>query len=222
MKIKSKTLPRERYYEVYLSNSGAYPISEVHKRAARLFLEAKCSRVLDVGCGNGRLVEILNEAGLECIGCDYLDYSVLYPNSSPAWFQHRCLVADARSLPFQDKAFDGVALLGVLNYLSINDVSLSIKECNRVLRSNGLLLIRTNGPLNRLGNILRGLYYHKCVADSNYYPRSLYLKALQTGGFQPTNIFYSLDTPLRFTLRTLAKYLLYPFLSSLWIVARKL
>lgn len=221
MKSKEKTLSSERYRALYLSSGGAYFPSEVHRRAARIFLNSRYSKVLDIGCGFGQLVEILGKFGVDAIGCDYLNYKVLYPNLFPSWIQGRCIVADARSLPFCDQAFDGVACLGVLNYLSLDDLHLCLKECNRLLGQQGLLVIRTNGPLNRIGNMLRGFYYRKCVADSNYYSKALYLQTLQTTGFRIANFFYSLDTPPALSIRTLVKYAFYPFLSSLWIFARK-
>lgn len=223
MKLQKKsTLSSNRYQKVYLKSKIDFALSKVHTRAVHLFLENKCSFVLDIGCGNGQLVKTLIDNGIKAVGCDYINYNALYPNSCLSWLSGRCIVACCRMLPFKEKYFDGVALLGVLNYLSANDMDNCLKQISNLLSKGGLLVITTNSSLNRIGNALRGFYYGRTVADSNYYSKSLYLEMLQKHKFRPVDIFYSLNTPFVFNLFTLLKYIFYPFLRGLWIIARKI
>lgn len=130
------------------------------------------------------------------------------------------MVADARALPFRDQVFDGVAALGVLNYLAVEDMRIALWECRRVLVAGGILVVRTGTLLNRLGNMARAVYYRRKVAETNYYPARVYLGEMERVGFRTLKVFHSLDTPWQLTARTLAKYVGYLMLRALWIVAR--
>lgn len=85
-------------------------------------------RVLDVGCGDGRLASLL-DSGVSWIGVDgsrtQLDANPYRP----------VVLADMRALPFRDGAFDAVAHLWCLYHLE--DPSAAIREAQRVLRAGG-------------------------------------------------------------------------------------
>jgi SAM-dependent methyltransferase len=84
-------------------------------------------RVLDAGCGEGRLASLLD--GVAWVGVD----------ASPAQLAvnpYRPLVlADMRALPFRDGVFDAVTHLWCLYHLE--DPSMAIREARRVLRDGG-------------------------------------------------------------------------------------
>lgn len=85
-------------------------------------------RVLDAGCGDGRLAAVLG-GDVQWLGAD----------SSPAQLvanPHRPLVlADLRALPFRDGVFDAVVQLWCLYHL--DDPLVAIREARRVLRPGG-------------------------------------------------------------------------------------
>jgi SAM-dependent methyltransferase len=106
-------------------------------------------RVLDVGCGNGRHAFEALRRGADVIAID-LDSAALadVDEMAAAMTQAgeagdggslRTVVADARTLPFEDGAFDVVIAAEVLEH--IREDRTAIAELCRVLRPGGLLAV---------------------------------------------------------------------------------
>jgi SAM-dependent methyltransferase len=103
-------------------------------------------RVLDLGCGTGKLARHLAGAGLRVTGCDIsanmLDRAAAAdPAATAGWIQ---LDPDWRTLPFATASFDAVLAASVLEYVGSPDAVLG--ECARVLRSGGVLLCTVPDP----------------------------------------------------------------------------
>ncbi len=102
---------------------------DVHKDVADRFADEGIDRVLDVGCGQGRLLGLLRDVGIATVGLD----------SSPTMLKDAPglrVFGDARMLPFPDNAFGGAAALYMLYHLE--DPVQAVAECHRVLRPGGL------------------------------------------------------------------------------------
>jgi SAM-dependent methyltransferase len=113
-------------------------IDRVHKRAlASAVGDVRGARVLDYGCGTGRLSEWLVEHGADVEGVDVTPEMVDVARSMvpDARFQ----VIDGTTLPFGDDAFDLVVTAYVLQYYVDGDASVTC-EIARVLKPNGRLL----------------------------------------------------------------------------------
>ena len=107
-------------------------------------------RVLDVGCGSGRLRPALEDLATEYVGVD-IDARLLRATRDAAGTgAGRSLVAaDAHHLPFRDASFSAVVLIRVYHRLS--DPSAALGEVARVLRAGGTLVVavvpRSSGAL---------------------------------------------------------------------------
>jgi len=97
-------------------------------------------KILDLGCGNGRLLQIIGERGIEYFGVDTSEKLIRiarekYPN-------HNFQTADALSLPFSDNFFDKVYSIAVLHHIPSGEFrSKFLKEAKRVLKPGGLLVL---------------------------------------------------------------------------------
>lgn len=103
----------------------------------------KSDRVLDVGCGHGTHTMIAAETTREAIGMDY-DPKNLATCEARAVEKKLSNVRFARGnaeerLPFNDREFDSVLLLDVLEHLNRRDGTLG--EVHRVLKPGGRLLV---------------------------------------------------------------------------------
>ena len=90
------------------------------------------ARVLDLGCGNGGSVHLLDDLGFEAIGID--------PRCQPGQRNGVTLVrACAESLPFPDHFADGILAECVLSV--VGDLEAALAECARVLVPGGWLVL---------------------------------------------------------------------------------
>ena len=104
-------------------------VGDVHEDVADRFARERVESVLDVGCGNGRLLDLLRNAGIATVGLD-ASPTMLKAASGPRVF------GDARTLPFPPDTFGGSAALYMLYHLE--DPAQAVAECHRVLRPGGL------------------------------------------------------------------------------------
>jgi 2-polyprenyl-3-methyl-5-hydroxy-6-metoxy-1,4-benzoquinol methylase len=106
--------------------------------------------VLDIGCGEGRIVNYLLKIGntKEVIG---LDVNVIHLK----WHENR-ICGDAQFLPFKNATFDSVTCIEVLEHLQ--NPELCVREINRVLKTGGSVVLSSptlNIPLPILVSIFR-------------------------------------------------------------------
>lgn len=103
------------------------------------------ARVLELGCGTGRLLIPLARAGVDMTGLDLSDAMLarakararrLSPSKRPL-----ILRGDIRELPFEDRSFGLVmAPYGMLqSVMNDRDLAAVLRECARVLRPGGRL-----------------------------------------------------------------------------------
>ncbi|MCM8786794.1 MAG: class I SAM-dependent methyltransferase [Candidatus Omnitrophica bacterium] len=107
------------------------------------FMYLRPKRVLDVGCAKGFLVYLFNNHGIDCYGIDISEYAI---ENSPENIKNKLSVVDIVNdkLPFCDNYFDLIVGLEVIEHLDSFDNLL--KECYRVLKTNGYLFFTTPTP----------------------------------------------------------------------------
>jgi len=87
------------------------------------------SKIADLGCGEGLLVEELVKKGYKAIGLDK-NYSSKYVKKG-----------DMTRLPFRDSSFDIVLSLDSLQYLTTAQQKKALKEIRRVMKKDGSLIM---------------------------------------------------------------------------------
>jgi SAM-dependent methyltransferase len=101
-------------YETY--NKGLY----------RWYLRVKGNKsVLDVGCGNGYLVEYLRERGIQALGLDFSEYA---GTTTQYFVQHDA----TQGLPFDDETFDVVISSDFFEHLPEDKIDFVKNEMLRV------------------------------------------------------------------------------------------
>lgn len=88
--------------------------------------------LLDVGCGNGAFINTLAEKFDRIVGLDPCEEALRYVKTEK-------FRGDISKLPFEDKSFDMVTSLEVLEHLSLEDFKDGIAELQRV--SNKYILV---------------------------------------------------------------------------------
>jgi len=132
--VRRRLFPYESLFPFFPHHYAAYPL-----------LPTRYSKVLDLGCGDGRWIRKLSS---EKVGLD-VDKQEL------AKAKNACSVvlACAQHLPFREKIFDLVTFLEVMEHLD-NPVK-ALSEVNHVLKERGRLILTTpnlNDPVQILFN----------------------------------------------------------------------
>jgi SAM-dependent methyltransferase len=104
---------------------------------------ARSRRVLEVACGAGSGLGMLQQAAQTLVGCDYT-FSVLAIAQRHYGARVPLVCADAQQLPFASGEFDLVLSFEAIYYLERIDWFLS--EARRLLAEGGRLLIVTSNP----------------------------------------------------------------------------
>lgn len=122
---------------------------KIYYKLTQPYLKGK--KVLNVGCWTGNYETMFKDDDCSVVG---LDISLSALRTAKKANPHcKFLAADAFSMPLKDKSFDAVTLFMVLEHFPKDTESLVLKEINRVLKDEGLLII-TTPHYELIGNIL--------------------------------------------------------------------
>lgn len=96
-------------------------------------------KILDVGCGDGRISFEVFQKGAEVWGVDYSERAIsfakiLSPNVN---FE----ICDIKKMPFKPNFFDKIILIEVLEHIHPMEIPFVLRELNRVLKRGGQLVI---------------------------------------------------------------------------------
>jgi methionine biosynthesis protein MetW len=97
------------------------------------------NRLLDVGCGDGSLIEIARSRFDEVYGCDISE--LILKDAKERGIISTCLDLNTGHLPYRDKSFNTITCLEVIEHV-LNPIHL-LKDLNRLLRPKGQLVLST-------------------------------------------------------------------------------
>jgi len=95
------------------------------------------SRVLELGCGNGKTFRSLIGKGCDVVGIDFSISALSLCRSREPGGQ--CVCADAIKLPFRDASFDTVIAIHLFGHIDAVDRIRCTAEAARILRPGGIL-----------------------------------------------------------------------------------
>ncbi|HEY0263887.1 MAG TPA: class I SAM-dependent methyltransferase [Granulicella sp.] len=104
----------------------------------------KCTRALDVGCGEGRFCRMMQEAGVPIVGIDPTEALIAEARRLDPKGDYR--IGRAEQLDFPDSSFD--LAVCYLTLIDMPDLAAAIAEMTRVLAPGGRLLIANLTGLN--------------------------------------------------------------------------
>lgn len=133
-------------------------------------------KILDVGCGTGKLVNYLNKHGLIAKGCD----PHVNIRNDKIFFK-----ASATYLPFENKSFDLITSISVVEHLKKDEVVKFLSEAKRILSDGGRIFLVTPN-YNSIWRIIQGKKWfgYSDPTHINFYTPSSLSKLLKENGFK--------------------------------------
>lgn len=116
-------------YLMYLRHLAAYQFA---------LSQIDLARVIDLGCGTGYGTELLGKRAKLVAGVDQAGYAL--PNATQG-ANTRFLATDVCKLPFADASFDLAVSFQVIEHIPA--VNVYLREAQRVLSKNGLMILST-------------------------------------------------------------------------------
>src|SRR5437879_2012383 len=101
-------------------------------------LPPRCGRVLDVGCGDGRLASELAERCGEVVAIDLDAPTLARARSRHVRPNLRFVEGDVMHYPFEPETFDVIASIATLHHLALEA---ALERLKRLLRPDGVLAV---------------------------------------------------------------------------------
>lgn len=100
----------------------------------------KGEKVLDLGCGNGRLFELFQDKNIDYIGVD--NSEKLIELAKKKYPEGKFQVGDALNLAFANNFFDKVYSVAVLHHIPSKELKIQfLKSVKRILKPGGVLIL---------------------------------------------------------------------------------
>lgn len=152
---------QEQYRKRYKALSpGWRPATEVYEGLVKGYVGPE-TRILDLGCGRGGVVERIHQRAGLTVGAD-VDVTSLMEHRAPAIGR---VAADAGALPFADESFDLVICSWVLEHLQ--RPRMTFIEISRVLRPGGHFVFLTPNarhPVPIINRLFSARLQHRLVS----------------------------------------------------------
>jgi SAM-dependent methyltransferase len=156
------------------------PIADAYVDYAPQFFEllpAPHGPVLEVGCGEGRVIRDLRARGYEPTGVDVSPTMIHHAQEADP--DGRYVVADASRLPFAEESF---ALVVAFNSLmDIDDLDGAVAEAARVLRPGGRLCACVTHPVADAGVFAERAAQAPFVIEGSYLGRQRFDAVVERG-----------------------------------------
>lgn len=138
------------------------------------------SKVLDIGCFTGELLELLQEKGADVYGLELQEEAVAIANRK---LPGRVIKADVFSNVFPETRFDVIIMAGLIEH--VVDPTTLLKRSYEMLRPGGVLMLQTPNSSSLLARMF-GKYWPPCapVEHIHLFSKNSIRKHLGTIGFK--------------------------------------
>ena len=132
----------DRMASAYLERT---PWTELRLAAVKDLLEPHSGdRIVDLGCAAGAVTHFLSELGCDVVGVDAESRAIEKARS--LFPQLEFVLADVRTLPFDDASFDKAVAADLVEHLDDETFRAMLRELRRVLVPGGTFTLYTPNP----------------------------------------------------------------------------
>ena len=183
---KAQVLSPEEGYDVFASHYDErrdYLDSFEKDEVKRMLGNVKGKKILDIGCGTGRLMRYLIDSGAEVVAADLS--AAMLAKAQKNFRGVKTVKADIRDLPFEDESFDIVIAAFVIVHLKKLDKAFD--EVYRVTKNGGHFLV-TN--INQRKSPKLKTRDREIVIESHYHIPKHVVDAMEEAFFDPEEEFF--------------------------------
>lgn len=112
-----------------MDNPNVYPL-----KYAEMTVRDKGGRILEAGCGAGRILRFYHQHGYDIVGMDYIDVAISKLKAIDPTLQAE--TGDITALHYADQSFKYILAFGLYHNLE-HDLAKAVDETYRVLESGG-------------------------------------------------------------------------------------
>jgi ubiquinone/menaquinone biosynthesis C-methylase UbiE len=99
----------------------------------------KGSKILDLGCGTGRITQYYSDKGFDVTGIDLSDEMIGYAKRNHPQIDFIC--KDMRSINYPKESIDAISFSYSLFHLNKKDVPLILEKSHYISKENGIMFI---------------------------------------------------------------------------------
>jgi SAM-dependent methyltransferase len=206
--MDSTIATQQNYNEIY-SSEGIRQLDSFYLWLISLLKAQPGKRLLDISCGEGRLVSLARQKGLHADGVDFAFKAIkgaIEKDHQSGWF-----VGDGEFLPIISESYDYVTHIGSLEHFQ-NPMA-GIYEITRVIKSGGKACILLPNSYGLFGNIKHVVETGHIFDDGQplqrYNTRKGWQMMLEAGKLSPYRII-KFERPWPRTVSDLTWYLRHP------------
>jgi methionine biosynthesis protein MetW len=154
--MNSSSDPREVTLSAHRDyyNAGGYDDDRLAWTIATFLSDIKPEKVLEVGCGNGAMLNLLAQKGIDAVGVDASSSGIALCQNRG--LRAQCLDISTEGLPFADNFFDVVISLETFEHLM--NPHYALMEVRRVLRLGGRFICSVPNPRTGHPYLYPGLF----------------------------------------------------------------
>lgn len=146
----------QEFMAYYLDVYKGY-VRQLERRSGEDGLHLRGSKILDIGCFTGELLELLHEKGADVYGLELQDKAREVANNR---LPGRVFKADVFSNNFPQTEFDMILLMGLIEHV-VDPIKL-LTQAVRFLKPGGLLMLQTPASDSGIAKIM-GRYWPPCA-----------------------------------------------------------
>lgn len=178
--------------------------------AIKNFMENnKFEKVLDVGCGSGRIVKFLLDNGFDAYGCDINPIAVKMAKKLTG--TDRIRLSPAEKLPYKSNSLDLITSISVVEHLRLHQVDRFLEETLRILRPGGHIFVVTPNFASPLRHLQRKKWSgYLDPSHINFYTPHRLAETLLRHGFTNPDLKVSLPFSTEVGKTYLAKMKYFP------------
>lgn len=163
------------------SYQGKFTINMYDEIIHRI-LQANPKNMLDVGCGNGNILRIINKMlNTNLYGID-ISENMIVESKKVLGTSVNLTVGDAESLPYDDEQFNVVLCNASFYHFPNPDIAL--QEIYRVLKKDGILILGdSTGPFDLCTKIINKLLKNTKLGHYRFYNKKKITSLMESAGF---------------------------------------